>query len=386
MIDPKGVIKAINAVISKGASMHYSALALKDQNRPQYNNGINQPIACKLGLSCCKDFYKSIETEKVIEKVCPLGFTVTKRVFDTATKYQRITIYNIVKYHPTTDAENYLTSLPRDLKEQKEPALRQLKGLELSEPSQRENKEFVEQLVETLLVGRIGLAIQSISHQFFTPLQGAMSDVKNIENKIDIDTSALRLSKNFDSLNKLATEVQLLLSTSDEFNKRMLRKVTVHPMVNEIFSSLKSTADEKNLVLHQGFNHYIKAVDAIPGQLNIHNAIKYSFNGIADNPLQVDVTYGSDDNFLVIYVKNQGCQITAEEISDRLIFNLGYRGKYSQDRQRRGSGTGLYISDEIVKSHGGQIRVTSRFIGGNKQSGTDRYENVFSIYWPDIII
>jgi signal transduction histidine kinase len=262
-----------------------------------------------------------------------------------------------------------------------------LKKIELNEASQRENREFVEQLVETLLVGRIGLAIQSISHQFFTPLQGAMSDVKNIENKIDIDTSAIRLSKNFDSLNKLATEVQLLLSTSDEFNKRMLRKVTVHPMVNEIFNSLKSTADEKNLVLHQGFNHYIKAVEAIPGQLNIvltnviHNAIKYSFNGIADNPLQVDVTYGSEGNFLIIHVKNQGCQITSEEISDRLIFNLGYRGKYSQDRQRRGSGTGLFISDEIVKSHGGQIRVTSRFI-----AGTDRYENIFSIYWPDIII
>lgn len=143
------------------------------------------------------------------------------------------------------------------------------------------------------------------------------------------------------------------------------------------------------MVLEQGFNKHTTTVHAIPGQLHIvmcniiNNAIKYSFNGFPTKPLSVEVEYSDHRNeFLIIEIKNEGCKITDEEIRDRLLFDLGYRGDFSNDRQRKGTGTGLYIADEITRIHRGKIEVSSTLIGGNFSEGTDRYLNVFSIFWP----
>lgn len=391
MIDAKDLIRTINSVISKNSDKYICGLSTGNNGKPFYNNGISSPKVCKMGLEGCKSFYNSIESEKLIEMKCPSGFTVAKKTFDTTTKYQTLALYSILSFEPLKDYESVFSNLPRGLKEQKDEVIRELSKLTIIESEQREYKNYLEELIETLLIGRIGLAIQSISHQFFTPLQGAMADVKNIENNIDTTNSIKRLTKNFEALSKLATEVQLLLSTSYEFNRNMLRKVVVHTMVNDIIESLISAANEKNIRIHQGFNPYSKAVDAIPGQLNIvlsniiSNAIKYSYKGFPEDPLQIEIFYTESEDFLIVNIKNEGCKITKEEINEGLIFDLGYRGIHSRDRQRKGSGNGLYISSEIIKSHGGKIKVSSTFTGGNIDASTDRYENIFSIYWPIII-
>jgi signal transduction histidine kinase len=243
--------------------------------------------------------------------------------------------------------------------------------------------------VETLLVGRVGIAIQGLSHQFFSPLQGALSDVHRIRDNEEVQESALRLIKNFNALNKLATEVQLLLATSGEFNPKMLRNVQVHSMVSDIVSTLTPFATEKNVKIVNSFNRYKTKVEAIPGQFYIvlsnliQNAVKYSYKGFPDSFLEVRITYTeAESKFLVITVENAGCCITKEEIKERLIFDLGYRGEFSSDRERPGTGVGLYVSDAIVNMHLGRIEVKSVKIGGDWDKGTDRYKNTFSIFWP----
>lgn len=388
MIDEKNIVKTISAVISKNSDKHISALVLGRTGKPQYNNGINTPKVCSMGLNVCKEFYQSIEGKATIERECPFGFKVSKKTVDTNTKYKSLTIYVLLAFSISQNTRNLLTDLPRQLKDKRDETIKQLEKLTLQEQIQIEYRDFLDSLLDTLLVGRIGLAIQSLSHQFFTPLQGALADLNNIEEGLETVESIIRLRKNFDSLTKLATEVQLLLSSTEEFNPNMLRRVTVHTMISDIFESLVSAASEKHITLNQKYNNYSKTVSAIPGQFHIvlsniiQNAIKYSFKGYPAANLLVQVAYEQQDDYLSIAIENEGCKITDEEIRDGLLFELGYRGKHSRDRQRKGTGSGLFICREITKTHGGRIMVSSEFVGRSVELHTDRYRNTFTVLWP----
>ena len=166
----------------------------------------------------------------------------------------------------------------------------------------------------------------------------------------------------------------------------MLRKVTVNKMIDDIIIKLKSLAEEKNVAIKQNFNKHDKIVEAIPNQLNIvltniiQNAIKYSYSGFDDLHQKVIIDYDSDGNFLIIKVINFGVRIDIEEIKNGKLFELGYRGKYSSDKNRKGTGTGLYISNQIVKIHGGIIEISSKPL--NKENDFTKSKNVFSIFWP----
>jgi signal transduction histidine kinase len=387
MLNTKEVIQTVNNAISKNKLSFYNSIIVSNQDKPNYNNGQNSPYICQLKLDECNKFYSELKDVDVCEKTCPFGFLVCKKSFNTASNYEKISVFSIVKKIENKSSLISSTNVHRNVKPLKNKAIEQLNNLVIDEPTHRQRKNYIEGLVETLLIGRIGLAIQSISHQFFTPLQGAMSDVKNLDFGEDNET-ANRLTKNFNELNILATQIQLILSTSQEFNTNMLRRVTIHNMINDIYSSLQTTATEKKLVLKQGYNNASKTIEAIPNQLYIalsnviQNAIKYSYNGLADRFLEITTEYKLEDDFLIISITNEGCKITEEEIRERLIFNLSYRGIHSLDRQRTGTGSGLYVSNEIVKVHSGRIDVESNICGGSSDQGTSRYKNEFHIKWP----
>jgi signal transduction histidine kinase len=390
MLNVKEVIKAVNATINRNSKRHYSSVTVKNTDKPQYNTGINQLKICSLNHIKCKEFYRDSPNREVWERRCPFGLMVSKKSFNTSTNFGNISTFSIVGYKRPINLNDIIGNLPKKLKPLKNEILDELDKLEIVEAEAKNQKFFIDDLLETLLIGRIGLSIQSLSHEFFTPLQGAMSDVKNIEAKRDLDDSTKRLQKNFQSLNRLATEIQFVLSTSQQFNINMCRRVTVHFMVDEIFDTLSSKANEKNIQLKQGFNQ-VKTVDAIPTQINIvlsniiSNAVKYSYKGQPGNLLDLSVVYNIDDEYLVINIINEGCRITDEEIRNKSLFNLGYRGDHSGDRQRPGSGSGLFISNEIVKIHGGRIDYSSNYCGGSVDQETDRYKTVFKIFWPIII-
>jgi two-component system OmpR family sensor kinase len=78
--------------------------------------------------------------------------------------------------------------------------------------------------------------------------------------------------------------------------------------------------------------------------------VKYGNGG----PVRVSANGGSD---VAIAVEDDGPGIPEEE--RRRIFEPFFRGRHAQDHEIEGSGIGLNIVKQVVKSHGGRVRVAS---------------------------
>ncbi|MCX6258569.1 MAG: PAS domain-containing sensor histidine kinase [Bacteroidia bacterium] len=100
--------------------------------------------------------------------------------------------------------------------------------------------------------------------------------------------------------------------------------------------------------------------DIIRALTNIlHNAIKYSYSRNTKNSwIQIEVK--KDDINLIISFENYGVPIDKEEIVQGFIFKMGYRGIYSGEYGRTGTGFGMNDTYNIVKSCKGELIVDSR--------------------------
>lgn len=84
----------------------------------------------------------------------------------------------------------------------------------------------------------------------------------------------------------------------------------------------------------------------------ISNAIKYSPDG---GPISVAFDVTAEQ--VVLRVQDQGIGIPPDQ--QQHVFSLFYRSPDAKTRHAGGMGLGLYISNEIVKRHSGQMRVVS---------------------------
>src|SRR5947209_3674653 len=73
--------------------------------------------------------------------------------------------------------------------------------------------------------------------------------------------------------------------------------------------------------------------------------------------LKVEVNISSSQDFVIVGVRDYGVGISKEHQSK--IFDRFYRVSGAKGRISPGLGMGLYISSEIIKCHGGDIRVSS---------------------------
>lgn len=85
----------------------------------------------------------------------------------------------------------------------------------------------------------------------------------------------------------------------------------------------------------------------------LHNAIKYSWTR-TDNPAWVNIRLRLIKDVVHFEVENYGVPIPKDEINE-LIFKLGFRGRYSSDRNRIGTGIGLADASRVAQQHGGKV-------------------------------
>ncbi|HEV2157117.1 GAF domain-containing sensor histidine kinase [Bradyrhizobium sp.] len=132
-----------------------------------------------------------------------------------------------------------------------------------------------------------------------------------------------------------------------------LREEPLEPHIRQIISEFEN--------VHP--NHRITAAVDVPGNVRVDagrmnqllsnllgNALAY---GDADAPIMIVAT--ANGRGFEISVANKGPRIPDEAMP--LLFTAFHRGQVLPNE--KGLGLGLYISQEIARAHGGQIRVTS---------------------------
>jgi len=182
--------------------------------------------------------------------------------------------------------------------------------------------------------------LSGISHDLRTPLtrlklQLAMLNEKNL---------SVKMSKDID-------EMEGMLNSYLQFAKSQVQEESVATNINKLFNEI---ANEKNSI---NFHLDLPLQIVLVGR---KNALKRCFNNIVENGLNyannVYVNISKSKNKLNIYINDDGPGIPLNQYKN--VFKPFYRLDESRNLNRAGVGLGMSITEDIVKSHGGNIELS----------------------------
>lgn len=199
--------------------------------------------------------------------------------------------------------------------------------------------------------------VATISHELKTPItiiSGQLEGmIYNIGKYKDRDTY---LKKSYDSTQELKDLVNEMMEISKSEileTDLTLKKVNLSELLNRLVKRQTFLIEEKNIktVLNIEENIYAKCdEERITKAINniINNGIKYSPQGAS----LIIRLYNkkSSKNKVYLEVENTGVVIDKKYLSE--IFNPFFRIEKSRSRKTGGSGLGLYLVSQILKSHG----------------------------------
>ena len=171
-----------------------------------------------------------------------------------------------------------------------------------------------------------------------------------------------------------------LFTASDEQQRARLvgrEAISVRSLLNHVMSVYRGLAKDQDIQLVVRCTEGDIAVLGDEAMLStalaniVSNALKYSFRGS-----HVDITVEEDPERITISVSNVGIGIAPEE--RERIFKAFYRGRQSRERFVAGSGIGLFVTGNIIRSLGGEISAESRQLSG----GEGRWLVVIRIVLP----
>ena len=100
--------------------------------------------------------------------------------------------------------------------------------------------------------------------------------------------------------------------------------------------------------------------DVVRALANIlHNGIKYSWSRMDGSSAFVGIHAHIVEGQVCIEVESYGVPIPKDEIEQKLLFRLGFRGRMSGDRGRVGTGVGLTDAQHVARSHDGSVAIKS---------------------------
>ena len=157
---------------------------------------------------------------------------------------------------------------------------------------------------------------------------------------------------------ELVELVQIILETykiKETGIKLLKENIMLNGFISDIVESTQPIANNSGITIYFTTSRDIK-VTADPMQLErviknlISNAISHS-----NTKDRIDIKTGEIPGYITISVIDYGQGIPPKEI--KLIFNKYYSA--AKKFRKIGTGLGLYLSQQIVKSHGGEITVQS---------------------------
>ncbi len=192
-------------------------------------------------------------------------------------------------------------------------------------------------------------------------LAGVSHDLRTPLTRMKLQTTKLNDPKIRNDLENEISEMTSMLDSYLSFAKGEvsdpIEKINFNSMINELILSLKSS--NKNIELNS-FQEVISS--GRPAQIKrclvniIENAKRYS------NLIKISLNAKEDE--IIIIIEDNGPGIDTKKYRD--VFKPFYTLDKSRNKSIGGSGLGMTISRDIVRSHGGDIILDKSSLGGLK--------------------
>jgi signal transduction histidine kinase len=196
------------------------------------------------------------------------------------------------------------------------------------------------------------------AHQFVTIVLDGLAGPISAEQRDHLETALL-------SVNQLRTMIGGLLdATRAESGKMHIdpRRIAIGTVIQQAAAMMQGIAKARQVSLEVSVDSRILLVLADPDRILqvltnlIDNACKFT---PPKGSVRVKVAlFEADPGFICISVADSGCGIRPE--AKALIFERLYQDWNGLEGNRKGLGLGLYIVQELVRLHGGQIWVQSQ--------------------------
>ena len=258
-----------------------------------------------------------------------------------------------------SNGQSYTLSIVRDITERKQAEKALQKAHDDLEIRVKERTHTLQethyQLLHAEKLSAIGRLSASIAHEFNNPLHGVMNVIDGIK-KHEM------LSEEYQELTDIAlnecNRMKLLIRELQLFNRPTSGKnelFDIHKAIETILLFHAKYFKNKKVQVVQNYDFSIPAIWAVQDQ--IKQVFINLFNNAADSMPseggELTISTSSHDDVIYIHVKDNGIGIKPEDKEQ--IFEPFFTTKPAV----KGTGLGLSVSYGIIKSHGGDIAITS---------------------------
>lgn len=203
----------------------------------------------------------------------------------------------------------------------------------------------------------------NISHEFRTPLTLISGPLQNIlDNTID-ETLRKEYKLMLKHCDKLRVQIEQYLELSRLESKRAMLNIGIHDvsvMMKRVVSSFDSLAVLKSIDYSYNFhnNTVFAKVDAEKVETVVTNILSNAFKFTQDaGKIEVELSILENDKGFSVKITDSGIGIDKRNISK--IFKRFYQVDDTSTKEFEGAGIGLFMVNELVELHGGNIHVSS---------------------------
>lgn len=247
---------------------------------------------------------------------------------------------------------NQVQDLSENLQQKVDEQTRELKSAYEVEKKARQELELLDKSKNQFML--------TTQHHLRTPLTSMKWSIGQIlrQNKIDAKKTKELLQITELSIEKLIAMVNEFLDiTQFQLGKDTISlstSIEILPLIEEITSEIMSEAERKNIFLkvEKPLENYLILAD--------RDKLKAALFNIVDNSVKytekggVIIYIEKQNNNIRITVKDTGIGILPESAKN-LFDNIFERGEIAKKVFATGRGIGLYIANQIIKSHKGKI-------------------------------
>jgi len=202
--------------------------------------------------------------------------------------------------------------------------------------------------------------IANLSHDIRSPLTSMRGFLQAIEDgTVPEEKTPYYIGIVMDETDRLIKLANNLLDTN-ALNESPITYTNfdINGLIRRTVLSFEPRATEKNLQLHCRFAHESDRVKADYDKIQrvvynlVDNATKFIQSGG-----EIIVETNVDEDFIYVSVQDNGPGIKQEDQAK--VFERFFKADSSRNEDKKGSGLGLSIVNDIVRTHGGSVRLES---------------------------